>query len=111
MQLLGDVSTRVFYMDDGGISEDATPEQIFCSPKREAAKRFVFRIRSCEYTLTPAEHDISGLLGGLDDFSGRQYCRRIIQSDRAERVNKNHKSCCKNVTALYLYTVTDPQNG
>ena len=73
MRLARDVSTRVFYMDDGGIYEDGTPEQIFGSPQREATRRFVFRIRSYEYTLTSAEHDIIGLLGGLDDFCGRQF--------------------------------------
>ncbi len=73
MRLARDVSTRVFYMDEGGIYEDGTPEQIFGTPHREATKRFVFRIRSYEYTLTAAEHDIIEMLGGLDDFCGRQF--------------------------------------
>ena len=73
MRLARDVSTRVLYMDDGGIYEEGTPAQIFGSPSREATKRFIFRIRSYEYTLTHEEHDIIGLLGGLDDFCGRQF--------------------------------------
>ena len=76
MRLARDVSTRVFYMDEGGIYEDGTPRQIFGSPQREATKRFIFRIRSYEYTLTSAEHDIIGLIGGLDDFCGRQFINK-----------------------------------
>ncbi len=76
MRLARDVSTRVFYMDEGGIYEEGTPEQIFGAPQREATRRFVFRIRSYEYTLTSAEHDMLALLGGLEDFCGRQFMNR-----------------------------------
>ena len=73
MRLARDVSSRVFYMDNGGICEEGSPEQIFGHPEREETRRFVFRIRSFEYTLTSHEHDIIGLLGGLEDFCGRQF--------------------------------------
>ena len=73
MRLARDVSTRVFYMDKGGICEDGTPDQIFENPQREETKRFIFRIRSYEYNLSTAEHDIIGLLGGLEEFCGRQF--------------------------------------
>ena len=78
MRLARDVSTRVFYMDEGGIYEEGTPEQIFGTPQREATRRFVFRIRSYEYTLTSSEHDLIELLGGLDDFCGRQFMSRKV---------------------------------
>ena len=32
MKLARDVSTRVFYMDEGGIYEEGTPEEIFDHP-------------------------------------------------------------------------------
>ena len=35
------ISNRVFYMDEGGIYEDGTPEQIFDHPQRENTRRFV----------------------------------------------------------------------
>ena len=73
MRLARDVSSRVFYMDGGGIYEEGTAEQIFEHPQKDATKRFVFRIRSYEYTLTAAEHDLIGLLGGLEEFCGRQF--------------------------------------
>ena len=35
MKFARDVSTRIFYMDQGEIYEDGTPEQIFEHPRRE----------------------------------------------------------------------------
>ena len=87
MRLARDVSTRIFYMDEGGIYEDGTPEQIFEHPERERTRNFIFRIRSYEYTLTHESHDMYELLGGLEAFCGKQLmdhkaankCRLLIE--------------------------------
>ncbi|MBR1663705.1 MAG: amino acid ABC transporter ATP-binding protein [Ruminococcus sp.] len=41
LQFAKAVSNRVFYMDDGGIYEEGTPEKIFETPLREKTRRFV----------------------------------------------------------------------
>ena len=41
LQFAKAVSNRVFYMDDGGIYEEGTPEKIFETPQREKTRRFV----------------------------------------------------------------------
>ena len=43
MRFARDVSTRVFYMDEGVIYEDAAPDVIFSAPKREKTKAFLAR--------------------------------------------------------------------
>lgn len=43
MRLARDLTTRVFYMDQGGIYEDGTPEQIFTNPLKERTRKFVFQ--------------------------------------------------------------------
>ena len=48
MQLARAVSNRVFYMDQGGIYEDGTPEQIFDHPKKELTRRFIRNIKVLE---------------------------------------------------------------
>ena len=73
MRLARDVSTRVFYMDEGGIYEQGTPEQIFEHPEREKTREFVFRIRSYEYTLSRENKDIYELLGGLEEFTKHRF--------------------------------------
>ena len=45
MKFARDVSTRIFFMYDGYIHEDGSPEQIFESPIHSATKAFVQRIR------------------------------------------------------------------
>ena len=44
MKFARDVSTRIFFMNEGIIYEDGTPEQIFENPVRSATKTFVQRI-------------------------------------------------------------------
>ena len=68
MRLARDVSSRVLYIDNGGICEQGTPEQIFGHPKEELTRRFVFRIHSWEYTLSAENADVYEMMGQLDDF-------------------------------------------
>jgi len=44
MKFARDVSTRIFFMNEGIIYEDGTPDQIFYNPERSATKAFVQRI-------------------------------------------------------------------
>ena len=44
MQFANDVSDRIFYMDEGVIYEEGTPEQIFGSPKKDKTKSFISRL-------------------------------------------------------------------
>ena len=76
MRLARDVSTRIFYMDEGGICEEGTPEQIFEHPVKEKTRNFIFRVRSYSYRLTHTEHDIYELLGGLQGFFASQLIGR-----------------------------------
>ena len=44
MKFAKNVSNRVFYMDEKGIYEDGTPEQIFENPKKQKTKEFIYKI-------------------------------------------------------------------
>ena len=44
MKFARDVSTRVFYMDEGGIYEEGTPEEIFEHPPQR--KRFIRHLKT-----------------------------------------------------------------
>lgn len=47
------ISNRVFYMDQGEIYEDGTPEQIFDNPQRKLTQNFIRRMNTAEAELTP----------------------------------------------------------
>lgn len=50
MKFAEKVATRVLYLDEGGIYEDGTPEQIFHDPQRDKTRAFIkqFRQFSCK---------------------------------------------------------------
>lgn len=51
MNLVRSVANRVFFMTDGEIYEDGTPEQIFSHPQKEKTAQFVFNFRHIEMQL------------------------------------------------------------
>lgn len=68
MKFARDVSNRVFYMDDGGVYEDGTPEQIFEHPEKERTRRFIKRLKTLEFEIADAEPDYPALLKALEQF-------------------------------------------
>ncbi len=57
MKFAREISNRVFYMDQGGIYEDGTPEQIFDHPQKELTRCFVQRLKLTEIRITPEDID------------------------------------------------------
>ena len=57
MKFAREICNRVFYMDQGGIYEDGTPEQIFDNPQKELTRRFVRRLKLTEIRITPEDFD------------------------------------------------------
>ncbi|MDD7248197.1 MAG: amino acid ABC transporter ATP-binding protein [Prevotellaceae bacterium] len=55
MKFARDVSSRVFFMYDGVIYEEGTPDQIFNHPQREVTQNFIGRMRTFTYVLAAAD--------------------------------------------------------
>ena len=68
MKFARDVSNRVFYMDEGGIYEEGTPEQIFDAPKKEKTRIFIKRLKQLEIVLDTPDADIIGALSRIEEF-------------------------------------------
>ena len=69
MRFARDVSTRILYMDEGGIYEDGTPEQIFDHPSREKTRLFIRRLRVLTFTIdSTRKFDFLGALSEIDRF-------------------------------------------
>ena len=58
MEFARDVSTRVFYMDQGLIYEEGPPEKIFEAPQQELTREFINKIRSLECKITSRDYDL-----------------------------------------------------
>lgn len=71
MNFAKEVSSRIFYMDEGTIYEEGTPEQIFDNPQREKTRIFINRIRECRYDITEDHNDYYGMMGEIYNFCVR----------------------------------------
>ena len=71
------IANRVFYMDEGGVYEDGTPEQIFDYPQRELTRRFVKKLKVLELNIDSRDFDFIGAGSEID-----RYCMKNEIFDR-----------------------------
>lgn len=73
MRFARDISTRVFYMDEGIVYEEGTPEQIFNYPEKEKTKAFINRIRSFSYHIGNARFDLYQMNAEIESFCEKHF--------------------------------------
>ncbi len=71
MHFAREIANRVFYMDEGGIYEEGTPQEIFDHPKREKTVRFIKRVKVFETDITSGNFDFIGFNTRLEEFGRR----------------------------------------
>ena len=93
------ISNRVFYMDEGGIYEEGTPEEIFDNPQKELTRRFVRRLRVLEATIE-GTGDITDLGVQLERFflkngvpSVEKYRVRLVLEELVQQILLVRKEC------------------
>jgi len=81
MKFAHDVSNRVFYMDQGLIYEEGTPEQVFEHPQKDRTRRFIRRLKVFEREITSRTFDFIGLNTELEEFGRKQLIpqRKILK--------------------------------
>lgn len=79
MSFARDVSTRIFYMDEGVIFEEGTPEQLFDNPQRENTRKFVNRIRSLSYRINSPDYDLYALNAEIEAFCKKHFFSAKVQ--------------------------------
>lgn len=72
MKFARDVSTRIFYMDQGEIYEDGTPEQIFEHPKRERTRIFIRQLKVLHVDSISRDFDFPAFMTQLEEFGRKQ---------------------------------------
>jgi polar amino acid transport system ATP-binding protein len=71
MKFARDVSSRIFYMDEGVIYEEGAPEEVFENPKREKTKAFINRIRSFRFHIQNSHYDLYAMNAQVETFCER----------------------------------------
>ena len=70
MRFARNVSSRVFYMDEGIIYEDGSPDQIFRNPQKEKTRRFIKQLKQLAVEIPDAELNYPEVLRNLERFAG-----------------------------------------
>ena len=71
MDFARSVSSRVFYMDEGLIYEEGTPDDIFENPHKEKTRLFIQRIRKFTEKISSQDFDLYKLNANLELFCAR----------------------------------------
>ena len=71
MNLAKSVSNRVFFMNEGDIYEDGTPQQIFDNPQREITRCFIRKRKVLELNIESRDYDFLGMVSEIE-----QYCTK-----------------------------------
>ncbi len=68
MKFARDVSTRIFYMDQGIVYEDGTPEDIFDNPKKDRTRAFVKRLKVLSLSIESLDYDFISMSEKLQSY-------------------------------------------
>lgn len=93
------ISNRVFYMDDGGIYEDGTPEQIFDHPQKELTRQFIQRLKIFEAEIDSRDYDFIGFGAELD--------RYLLQNDVSPAKQYRIRLCLEELIQQILLPMYD----
>ncbi|MCR5404954.1 MAG: amino acid ABC transporter ATP-binding protein [Butyrivibrio sp.] len=94
------ICNRVFYMDDGMIYEDGSPEQVFDNPRGEKTRRFVRRLKVLELNIKSAGYDFLGMVGDIAD-----YCSK---NQIAPKLTNHIQLVFEEVTRILMSALKDP---
>ena len=80
MKFAHDVSNRVFFMYEGRIHEEGTPQQIFDAPVHSATRAFVQRIHKLVFEVDGPRFDVLGMRSEMAQFCNKY---NLVDSRRA----------------------------
>jgi len=95
MDFARDVSNRVFYMDEGLIYEEGSPQQIFENPQKEKTKAFINRVRSYNYHISSVHFDSYSMNAEIERF-----CERHVLS---KKITNNALLVIEELIAVYNF--------
>lgn len=78
MRFAREIANRVFYMDEGGIYEDGTPEQIFDHPMKENTRRFIRHLKVLEFEINEKDYDFPGVVARISEYGMKNQISGIL---------------------------------
>ena len=106
MRFAENVSDKIFFMNDGVIYEDGTPQEIFHAPKKDATKIFINRLKTYEKTFKNAQVNLPEIQSEIEKFAHKQFMSRrrsmTLQLIFEELIYELLMSRCKNIFPVDL---------
>ena len=68
MELAKRISSRILYMDEGGVYEEGTPQEIFLKPKKDRTRQFIERLKVLDILIDPENFDFYGCHSAIENF-------------------------------------------
>lgn len=68
MEIIKSVCKRVFFLYEGVVYEEGTPEEIFENPRKEATRRFVKELRVLDITVESKNFDFIGINTRIGEY-------------------------------------------
>jgi len=74
MKFAQDVSNRIFYIDEGIIYEEGTPNQIFFNPQKTKTKQFIKKLRILEkHIISHQSFDLIECINSIENFGHKHF--------------------------------------
>ncbi len=73
MNFARDVSNRIFFMCNGYIWEDASPQQLFENPQTDEARIFINRIRGLHFDIESKDYDLYKFNAMIEQFGAKYF--------------------------------------
>ena len=71
MNFARSISNRIFYMDEGGIYEEGTPEEIFDNPKYPKTRRFVQNLKVLSLEIKSKNYDFLNMATQIEIYCSK----------------------------------------
>ena len=87
------IGTRLFFMSEGGIYEEGTPEEVFTNPQREKTREFVNNLKVLEFDIDNKNYDFYGAYTSIDE-----YCRKNqISYSKTNHIQSIFEELCQGI--------------
>jgi polar amino acid transport system ATP-binding protein len=97
MKFARETANRVFYMDEGGIYEEGTPQEIFDNPQKERTRQFLGRLKVLEINIDSQNFDFYGCNENISSFcrkndirSGMTYSLMLLFEEICSQILPKH---------------------
>ena len=116
MNFARSISNRIFYMDEGGILEDGSPEEIFDNPKHPKTRRFVQNLKVLSLEIKSRNYDFLNMATQIEIYCSKNEIppmleKRILLSFEETVQLLIDKMDKINIQAVCEYSKNDNETG